>query len=378
MSETLPRWNLNPVEFIETDSATIQAEIIKGYETAAERTLANGDPIRLFLLTIADRFIHLRNLLNKAGQQNLLSYATGENLDALGDNMSVDRLQASYAITTLRFRLAQALGEAYIIPANFEATNGDVIFATSEELIIPAGELTGEVLAYCTTAGAVGNDYVAGQINTIVKPMTFLAGVENITTTSGGADMEDDAEYANRIRLAPNSYSVAGPEKAYEYHTYSVSSAIIDVSVTSPAPKEVEIYPLLEEGELPTEDMLDLIKAYFATGQVSPLTDEVSVLTPTKHNYQINVDYWISKDDMSKADAIRSAVDEAVEKYRLWQQTKIGRDISPEELISNVKNAGAARIDFSTLSPASWVKLEANQVAQCTGLAVTFKGYKDE
>lgn len=378
MAETLPRWGLPEVNFVETDPETIKAEIITGYEKAAGRSLAVGDPIYIFLLSLADRIIQYMNNTNTAGQQNLLSYAKGKNLEALGANMSVDRLPASSAVTTIRFTLAQALGEDYIIPANFEVTNGVVIFVTDCELIIPAGELTGEVLAICTTAGAEGNGYLAGQITTIVTPMTFLASAQNITDTSGGADAEDDPEYADRIKLAPNSYSVAGPKKAYEYHTQSVSSAIIDVSVTSPNPGEVKIYPLLEGGTMPSDEVLDMIQAYFATGEISPLTDEVKVLAPTAKEYTINVDYWISRDDITKAASIRSAVEAAVEEYRYWQQTKIGRDITPDQLISNVKNAGAARVDFSTLSPASWTELADGEVAQCTNVVVTYKGYKDE
>lgn len=380
MAETLPRWGLSPVEFIKTDPAKIKAEIITAYETVANRTLATADPIYKFLEAVANIIIILRNDVNIAAQQNLLSYAKGENLDAKGKDMQVDRLTASYAVTTLRFTLAQALGEPYIIPASFEVTNGVVTFATNEELIIPAGEMTGDVLAFCTTAGAVGNDYVAGQISTIVSPTTFLASGENITTTSGGADEEADPEYANRIRLAPNSYSVAGPEKAYEYHAYSVSSAIIDVKPYAPEenPGQVKIYLLLEGGELPSADVIDMVQAYFKTGQITPITDFVEVLAPTAKKYTINVDYWINKENIATADAIRTAVEEAVEEYRLWQQTKIARDITPDELISRVKNAGAARIDFSTLAPASWVELAEGEVAQCTSVNVSFKGYKDE
>lgn len=378
MAETLPRWGLQPVEFVETDPEKIKSEIITGYEEAAERTLAAGDPIRLFLLTLADRIILLQNNINIAAQQNLLSYAQGGNLDALGNNLSVERLQDSAAVTTMRFTLSQALGDDYTIPAGFEVTNGVVTFATDSELIIPAGSTTGDVAATCTTAGTAGNDFLAGQVSTIVRPLTFLASAQNTTITSGGAGSEDDPDYADRIRLAPNSFSVAGPTKAYEYHTYSVSSAIIDVSVTSPNPGEVKIYALLRGGTLPSAEVLDQIEAYLSSDTIRPLTDEVKALSPTAHNYTINVDFWIDKADVSKSEAIRAAVDTAVEQYKVWQQAKIGRDITPDQLICNVKAAGASRVDFSTLSPASWVKLEANEVAQCTNVTVTYKGTKDE
>lgn len=378
MTETLPRWGLPSVEFLETDPEKIKSEIITKYEQLSGRSLASGDPIRLFLLSIANEIILLRNDINTAAQQNLLSYAQGEKLDALGQYLNVERLLESKAKTTLRFTLSQSLGSVLSIPQGFEVTNGIVTFATDEELLIPIGEMTGEMTATCTTAGAVGNDYLAGQISTIVSPITFLARAENTTITTGGADAEADAEYAERIHLAPNSFSVAGSTKAYEYFAYSVSSAIIDVSVDSPNPGEVKIYPLLEDGTLPSSEVLEQIETFLSSDEIRPLTDEVEALSPVAVEYEINVDYWINENDRTKAETIQAAVTQAVEDFRLWQQSKIGRDISPERLISNVTSAGAARIDFSTLSPLSFKELKKNEVAQCTNVVISYKGYKTE
>lgn len=378
MSESLPRWGLPEVDFLPTNPEQIQSEIITKYEEVSGRTLAAADPVRLFLLSIADIIIQQRVNINIAAQQNLLSYATGEQLDALGRYLAVERLQEAPAITTIEFTLSQSLGNDYTIPANFEITNGIVTFATNEEVIIRAGDLTASIEATCTQAGAAGNDYLPGQISTIVKPQTFLKSAENTSITAGGADAEGDAEYAERIHLAPNSFSVAGSRKAYEFHTKTVSSAIIDVAVDSPSPGEVRVYPLLENGEMPTAEILDQVEAYLSSDTIRPLTDHVEALPPTIVEYSINVDYWISKEDITQAEQIRGDVEKAVEEFRFWQQTKIGRDISPDKLISNIMNAGASRVDFSTLSPAKWTKLQLNEVAQCTGVTITYKGLKEE
>ena len=206
--------------------------------------------------------------------------------------------------------------------------------------------------------------------------MTFLENATNISTTSGGAEREENADYANRLRLASNSFSVAGPKSAYEYHTYTVNPAIIHVAVNSPSPGEVKIYPLLEGGLMPSKELLDQISAYFATGEIVPMTDEIEVLAPTAHNYTINVDYYINKEDLTKSETIRQQVLAAVEEYRIWQQAEVGRTITPDELIHKVKSAGAAYVDLTTLSPASLQKLEVNEVAQCAigDVVVTYKG----
>lgn len=378
MAETIPRWGLAPVNFLETDAETIRSQIITGFEKASGDTLAAGDPRRLFLLSIADVIIQQRTAINLAAQQNLLSYAQGNYLDALGQLLAVERMAESKAVTTLEFTLSQALGSVYTIPAGTQVTNGVVTFETDEDLLIPIGETTGEVSASCTVAGPVGNDYLAGQINTIVTPMTFVSGAQNTTITTGGADAESDPDFADRIRLAPNSFSVAGPEKAYVYHAKSVSPAIIDVKVDSPTPGEVDVYVLLTDGTLPTEDTLEQIEEHLSDEDIRPLTDYVVVKAPTASNYEIELHYWISQDDSSKAAQIQADVEAAVEQYRLWQQTKIGRDITPGKLLQLVFAAGASRVDDSKMKPAAWKKLEAMQVAQCTKVSVVYEGYKDE
>lgn len=378
MAETIPRWGLPEVNFLETDAETIRSQIITGFEQASGDTLAAGDPRRLFLLSIADVIIQQRTAINLAAQQNLLSYAQGGYLDALGQLLAVERMAESKAVTTIEFTLSQALGSVYTIPAGTQVTNGVVTFETDEDLLIPIGETTGEVSASCTVAGPVGNDYLAGQISTIVTPMTFVSGAQNTTITTGGADAESDPDFADRIRLAPNSFSVAGPEKAYVYHAKSVSPAIIDVKVNSPTPGEVDVYVLLTDGTLPTEDTLEQIEEHLSDENIRPLTDYVVVKAPTASNYEIELHYWINQEDSSKAAQIQADVEAAVEQYRLWQQTKIGRDITPGKLLQLVFAAGASRVDNSKLKPATWKKLEAMQVAQCTKVNVVYEGYKDE
>lgn len=378
MSETFPRWNLPNVNFVESDPETIKSFVITTYESVSGRTLSPGDPIRLFLLSIANIIIQQQVAMNFVGQQNLITYAIDENLDALGKYMGVTRLQGTNAVTTLKFTLSQALGEDFFVPINYEVGNDTVSFTTDDELKIPAGELYGEVSATCTTPGTIGNNYVAGQITSMKNPISFLSNAENTTTTSGGSDLEDDASFAERIRLAPNSFSVAGPEKAYIYHAHSVSGSISDVSVDSPNPGEVKVYPLMENGELPSDDILNEVQEYLSSDTIRPLTDYVEVLSPVVVEYAINVDYWISKNNVGNSTQIQESVTEAVNNYKMWQQSKLGRDITPDQLIHDVMEAGAARIDFSTLSPSTWQLLQANQVAQCTGININYKGTKDE
>lgn len=376
MPETLPRWGMPDVNFIETDPGKIKSDIINRYETAAGRTLSAGDPVRLFLLTIASEIIQLRQVFNHGAQQNLLTYAQGQYLDALGVFLDTARQPADKAVTTIQFTLTQALSSAFFIPAGFQVSAGNVIFETTELVTIAPGDLQGTAQAECTEAGTVGNGYLAGQISTIVAPLAFLASAVNTTESIGGSDIESDASYAERLRLKPNSFSVAGPEKAYIFHAFSVSPSIIDVAIDSPTPGVVNVYTLLTGGALPSAAFLQEVEGYLSSEEIRPLTDEVHAKSPTASSYSVNVDYYVLQSDAVRLSAIQEAVQAAVNDYVTWQQAKIGRDINPDELIKRVREAGASRILHSTLTPA-FQTLTKSEVAQCSSVAVTFKGLED-
>ena len=67
-----------------------------------------------------------------------------------------------------------------------------------------------------------------------------MDAVRNTETTRLGADVEDDASYRARIRLAPERFSVAGPSGSYRYHALSAHQGIADVAVYAPVPGTVE------------------------------------------------------------------------------------------------------------------------------------------
>ena len=90
------------------------------------------------------------------------------------------------------------------------------MFATLEDLTIPAGQRTGNVEAECQTEGESGNGFVPGQINQPIDVFPYYESVENITESAGGADRESDAAFYERMRESVETYSTAGPLGGYE------------------------------------------------------------------------------------------------------------------------------------------------------------------
>ena len=371
--------NLEEIFFAQKDANEIQSEIINLYESMSERTLARGDPVRLFLECIVLIIVQQRSLIDHAAKQNLLAYAEGAFLDHIGALLQVTRLEASHALTTLKFTLSEAQPSAVIIPVNTRASPGGgvILFATTESVEIPAGETQIEVTAQCTLTGTQGNGFVAGQIRKLVDPFPFEMSVVNITESYGGSDVESDENFRERIQIAPESFSVAGPRGAYEFYARSAHQDIIDVAVVGPpvtSPGHVNIYPLMTGGDLPTQEILDAVHEVCNAEDVRPDTDLLRVLSPEPVEYELNVTYWIDRKRATQAAFIQKAVENAVNNWVTWQRVKLGRDINPSELNHRMIAAGAKRTEI--ISPEFRV-LTASQVAIMSGITLTLGGLED-
>jgi len=81
--------------------------------------------------------------------------------------MATERLPAASARCTLRFELAEELDFVVLIPRGTRAGTQDrrTSFATDAELVIPAGEKSGEIGATADRPGTEGNGLTAGQVS---------------------------------------------------------------------------------------------------------------------------------------------------------------------------------------------------------------------
>lgn len=376
--------NLPEINFVTADKEVVENEVFALYTTITGRKLAPADPIRLFLLAITNIVILLLNRINDTGKQNLLAYARGANLDHIGIALGVERLQATGAVTTMKLTASMARPEGIAIPKGTRFTSGDgAFFALTEPYYLSANETSILVKAVCTEASVKGNGYPIGSITTLVDPIPYIASVTNTTISEGGADVETDDAFRERIREAPESFSCAGAEGAYEFFTKKASALISSVKVVSPKPGDVVVYPGLVSGEIAKAEILTLVETALTDKKVRPLTDNVSVKAPIAKNYSINLQYYIDSDNAYYADTIKARVDEAVTDYTKWQSGKVGRDIIPSELIRRIMEAGAKRVTVT--SPSFTVVKDGRkedgyqvELAQCTSKTITYGGVEHE
>ena len=375
--------NLPDVEFASKDINTILSDMISGYEeayyeqTGVQKTLYPGDPIRIFLYAQALREFQLRALIDFSAKQNLLKYSSGYYLDSLAASRGVERLQASKATVTIKFILSTTQPVIVTIPKSTRVSpGGDIYFQTTENIEIPAGTPNIDAILECVDAESSGNDFTPGQINILVDPLPWISSVTNMDTSQGGSDAEDDDSFRERIRLAPEGYSVAGPTGAYEYLAKQYNSSISDVKVSSPSAGTVDIRVLLQNGVIPDSTFLTGLKDYLSDKSRRPLTDNVTVNAPDTVSYDITLTYYILTENAAASTTIQANVNQAVQDYITWQKSKIGRDINPSELISMIMAAGARRVNLT--NPTYTVVNDTQIAVASVNVAVTYGGLEDD
>lgn len=367
------------IDFLETETETIISSMIALYEEMQKEAgrdnykVRPGSPERLFISWMAAIIVQQRTLINETAKMNVPRYAAKseneEYLDSLAEIFKdTQRLPASPASAMFRFYISEPQKQSTIIPAGTRISfDGVIIFATSEVLEIKAGETSGEVEAVCTQPGTVGNGLVAGQVKEVVDLFDHYQKAENITTTSGGAEKEDNESYYERMRDSMESFSTAGPINGYIYWTKTVSPAVLDVAVTSPEACYVDVRVILRDGQEATEAVLKEIEEALNASDIRPLTDIVTVSAPETVNFSIDATFWIAQPNRESAAAIEREVRAAVENFIIWQTSKMGRDINPSYLTKLMMDAGAKRVEvrqptFQSVADIAVGKLQSKTV----------------
>ena len=376
--------SLPDISFIDNKTIDqVRQEMVADYEsfiseaTGQTVNLERSSVHRMELYAAAAQIYQAMQYIDRQGKQSILKYSYSDFLDNLASFKGVTRNPAAAATTTLRFTLSAERDTATGIPQGTRvSTAGSIYFATDVYAEIPAGSTTVDVPATCTVAGTDGNGLAIWELTTIVDPIPYVASVSNTTATEGGAEIESDADLAERVFLAPGAYSTAGPEDGYIYHAKAYSPAVGDVEATSDQEAgTVDIVFIMADGSTPGEEMIEGMEGYLQGKTIRPMTDLVRVAAPEEVQYTINLTYYINRSDSAKAVTIQAAVAQAVEDYKTWQRA-IGRDVNPSQLTHMVMEAGAKRV---TVTAPAYTAVGKTEVSALQGAAVvTYGGLEDD
>lgn len=363
------------LDFINIDVDQIEADAKQIIEETLGYEIAPANPIWLLFKSLLAIILSLLTLLNFCAKMNLLAFASGAYLDAIGSLVGCERIPATAATTTVQINLSAArLVSTTIAQGTRITADNQTFFSLDEAVVFLPGETQKTSTATCLTLGEIGNGFAPNELSQIVDPQPFLQSIENVTTSDGGSDAEDDESLRERIHQAPESFACAGPVGAYVARVKEVSPLIADVTVTSLAPQHVDIYFSTSNGPLPSDQLIDMVQEHLSAKTIRPLNDIVTVHQPEQVTYTLDVTCYISNDDSANAAQIISKAETAVDDFITYQTSKLGRDLNPSKLISLLMAAGVKRVQVD--SPAFTV-VDQKSVAVCSDYQLNFS-YEDE
>lgn len=361
------------VKIVDDDLAQTLAATIADYEQRAGKVLQPAHIERLLINTFAYREHLLRQQVNEAYRQQHPRFATGLMLDLCGDDVSTPRLQAQPALTTLRFTAVLSGLEQITIPKGTRVNAGQTSFVTTEAALLTAAQSSAEVAAECTESGSVGNGWSVGQINSLAERLhpTIDVAVSNTTVSAGGVEIEGDEAYRERVLLAPESFSVAGPVGAYQYWARQASPAVVDVHVANdtdgggqPIGGRVAVTVLAKDG-LPNAELIGKIQAALSAEKRRPLCDTVVVKAPTAVDYTLDAELTLFTG--TDARTAKAAAEQAWAVYEAARRSRLGLDIVPLDIQTALKVAGVYNVVLRNL-PLTVVK--PDQWARCTSTTI--------
>ncbi|WP_159977919.1 MULTISPECIES: baseplate J/gp47 family protein [unclassified Novosphingobium] len=184
------------------------------------------------------------------------------------------------------------------------------------------------------------------------------------------AVMESDTEFRRRMVLAPEGYSVAGPEGAYLFHALSADAKVLDATATSPSPGMVIVSILSRVGDgSASQALIDTVQAYVSADTRRPLTDFVTV--QSAQIVPFAVDYDLTTYNGPDGALVLTASLASVQTY-VEESHRVGRDVTMSALFRAAHVEGAQNVRFN--APLSDIPITRLQAPFCTGVTGRLAG----
>ncbi|WP_313335800.1 baseplate J/gp47 family protein [Sphingobium yanoikuyae] len=202
----------------------------------------------------------------------------------------------------------------------------------------------------------------------MLLPFATGADLENLAAYFGVARLEgeDDEALLRRVQLAPDSYTVAGPESAYVYHALTADVTIADASAIMPAPGEVLVSLLSSTGDgTASAEQIAAVAAVVTHDEVRPLTDYVSVQSAQIVPYAIHARLRVAYGPDTAL--VLSTAQASLDAY-LATRRKLGRLVSYSGHAGALQVAGVETLEL--VSPVADIAISRTQAAFPTSILI--------
>ncbi|QYN02769.1 baseplate J/gp47 family protein [Pseudomonas protegens] len=215
-------------------------------------------------------------------------------------------------------------------------------------------------------AHAQGTDLDQLAANVNLQRLVIQAGDPQAVPPVAQVKEADDA-LRERVQLAYEGLTTAGPRNSYILHARNASARVADAEAESPSPACVTVTVLSLEGDgAAAPELLATVAAALNDEDVRPLGDRVTVNSAQILPYRIDAVLHM-KGPGPESDA---ALAEAERKLAAWvnPRRRLGIEVARSAIDAQLHVAGVARVELR-----GWQDIVPSkaQAAYCTGYNVT-------
>lgn len=204
--------------------------------------------------------------------------------------------------------------------------------------------------------------------------LSYSAGtdLDNLAADHGVTRLvgETDSALRERIVLADQGRSTAGPEDWYAYHARSADVRVKDVKVyrTGTGPELGVAILSTEAGGVPSAPVLAAVTAAVNASAVRSINDVLTVASAVTVTVNVAADIWLLPDT---PETILSEIEPAL-RASAESEGGIGFDINRSWLIAKLSPAGVSRVELSL--PSANVTMPPNSAAVIGTVTLTYRG----
>lgn len=201
--------------------------------------------------------------------------------------------------------------------------------------------------------------------------LAALAPVERKMIDAGDASAvppvpptyEDDEEFRARTQLAPEGFSVAGPEQGYRFHALKVAE-VRDASAITPIPGRVEVYILSRNGSGETDsNIINAVNTVVNSEKVRPLTDSVVIKSAEIISY--NVIATLQVGDGPSDSVVVNAARSTLSVYTTRAHA-LGSRVSLSGMLASLHVEGV--VDVKLVTPVESIVCDLRQAPYCISI----------
>lgn len=180
------------------------------------------------------------------------------------------------------------------------------------------------------------------------------------------AVLEEDDALRERVQLAYEGLTTAGPRNSYILHARNASGLVADATAESPSPAVVVVTVLSQEGTgAASGELLNTVSAYLNDDDVRPVADRLTVQSAQILSYRIDAKVYM----VGNGPENEAILAQCQARLQAWinPRRRLGVEVARSGIDAQLHIDGVTRVELT-----GWVDIKPTkaQAAWCEGFTV--------